>query len=250
LLAPSDAAGLPAANAALARLGVPWRFEPSAAGPGTVRGEPWVVGARVTTRFALVRTGRADAGPGDTLATVAGTPWIVAGPRYVVVGSPLDTSATDAMVRPGFVPWLGEALAARLAGDGGPIVHAPPGRDVVWPDVIDVLQSSTGTERPLSGRRFAAPTEPGVYFAVRDGARRGALVVNPESGESDVGRLGAEGVGARIRATNVTTVREASAARRAAFGTGGAAALLGPAVLGALALLVVEALAARHGKEA
>jgi hypothetical protein len=250
LTAPSEAAGLPAANAALARLGVPWRFAPAMSGAGTARGEAWVTGARVTQRVTLTRSGQGDAGPGDTLATVAGAPWIVAGPRYVVVGSPLDTAATDAMLRPGFVPWLGEVLAARLAGDGGPLLQAAPGGEVVWPDVVDGLQASEGDVRPLTSRRFTAPTEPGVYFAVRDGARRGALVVNSEPGESDVGRLGAQGVAARVRAATVTPVTEAAVARRAAYGGGGAAALLGPAILGALALLLVEGLAARHGKEA
>ncbi|MDX2184587.1 MAG: BatA and WFA domain-containing protein [Gemmatimonadaceae bacterium] len=250
LLAPSDAAGLPSANAALARLGVPWRFAPATTGAGTARGEGWVTGARVSKRFVLSRSGQGDAGPGDTLATVAGAPWIVSGPRYVLIGSPLDTAATDAMLRPGFVPWLGEVLAARLSGDGGPLLQAAPGGDVVWPDVLDALQTTEGTVQPLTGRRFAAPAEPGVYFAVRDGARRGALVVNSEPGESDVGRLGAQGVAARVRAATVTPVREAAAARRAAYGGGGAAAMLGPAILGALALLLVEGVAARHGKEA
>ncbi len=221
VLPPREAARIPQANAALARLGIPWRFETVVAGAAPVAGERWI-----------------------------GEPWVLAGARWVLAASPFDTVATDLMLKAGFVPWLGDLLAARLAGDGGPLLPAAPGADVTWPSSLDALETSDGTPRPVTGRRFTAPSVPGVYFAVRSGARAGALVVNPEAEESDVAGWSARDVSARITARTVRGVDETDALARRAFGADGGAALFGPLLLLGLGLLVAEALVARHGRDA
>lgn len=250
VLPPKDAARMPQANAALSRLGIPWRFETMVSGASLVAGEGWMRGATVRERFRLVRAGAGDGGPVDTLARAGTDPWLVAGPRWLLAASPFDTTATDVMLRAGFVPWLGDVVAARLAGDGGPLVSAVPGAEVSWPTPIDALESGDGAPRALASRRFAAPAVPGVYFAVRSGARAGALVVNPEAEESDVAVWSAREVSARITATTVRGVDDVSALTRGAFGGDGGAALFGPLLLAGLGLLVAEALVARHGRDA
>ena len=39
--------------------------------------------------------------------------WIVAGPRYVILASPLSPDATNLPVSAPFVPWLGSVLTER-----------------------------------------------------------------------------------------------------------------------------------------
>lgn len=250
LLAPRTPASVPQANATLARLGIPWRFETAVDGPAPVSGAAWMRGATASKRVRLVAAGAGDGGPSDTLARAGGEPWLVAGPRWVLAGSAFDTAATDVMLKAGFVPWLGDQLASRLAGDGGPLVGAAPGGDVGWPAPLDGLESADGNALPVAGRRFTAPTTPGVYFALRSGARAGALLVNPEAEESDVAGWSAREVSARISAASVRGVSDATGLSRLAFGSGGGAALLGPLLVLGVGLLVAEALVARHGRDA
>jgi hypothetical protein len=250
LLPPADAARIPAANASLARLGVPWRFERAVAGRAPVRGAAWLTGATVQQRWRVVRADAGDAGPGDTLATAGGEPWWVAGPRWVVMASRLDTAHTDIMLRAGFVPWLGETLAARLAGDGGPLVTSAPGAMVTWPTALDALETPEGVRTVVTSRAWPAPAVPGVYFAVRRGARTGALVVNPEVEESDVAVWTARDVASRVQGASVRAVDDVPTAVRRAWGADGGAALFGPLLVAGMLALVAEALVARHGRDA
>lgn len=250
LLPPRDAARVPQANAALARLGVPWRFDVAVSGASAVSGMPWMRGATVRQRYRLARVGAGDGGPMDTLARAGGDAWMVGGPRWVLAGSAFDTAATDVMLRAGFVPWLGDLLASRLAGDGGPLLAAVPGGPVTWPTPIDALETIDGTRRPVATRAMTAPAVPGVYFAVRSGARVGALVVNPEAEESDVARWQSREVSGRMSGASVRGVDDADALARRAFGGDGGAALLGPLLALGLVVLAAEALIARHGRDA
>ena len=125
---PTDPVKLGAANRALERTGVPWRFAaqergrvaidglaPNAAGSASndsLGGAPSVM---TGLRYALV----AQAGAAtDTLLRAGGEPWLVAGPGYVVVGSPIDPAVTTWPLRAAFVPWIGDLLGQRLAGGG------------------------------------------------------------------------------------------------------------------------------------
>ena len=86
LTAPSDPVRVGAANRALERLGIPWRFGAVRRGESAVRG---IEGVSVTLRYALVRAGGAAAtAASDTMALAAGEPWIVRGAGYVFGGQP------------------------------------------------------------------------------------------------------------------------------------------------------------------
>src|SRR5262249_36555983 len=95
IVAPNDPVKLGSANRALERLGVPWRFGPRRAGEATARGAD-LDGVNATARYQLVAQTGAVA---DTLATVGQDAWIVAGGRYVIVGSPIMPDATNLPVR-------------------------------------------------------------------------------------------------------------------------------------------------------
>jgi hypothetical protein len=177
LIAPADPLRLGAANRALQRLGVPWRFGAVRRGEGVVRGAPGdsasaqaaaFRGVTVARRYALEPRPGAEA---DTLAAVSGEPWIVAGANYVLVGSPLVPDATNLPVRAAFVPWLGDVLSQRLSEDIGSLVAAAPGAAVARPSRADGLELPDGEHLALSGDSVAAPRQPGVYFFTQ-GQRR------------------------------------------------------------------------------
>jgi len=215
LTAPTDPLRIGEANRTLTRLGIPWRFgalarglvlaratdvrpvagsgrasAPAAAGqvPANTAANA-LDGAAVRVRFPLVHS-PGSAGPAahtDTLATAGGGAWAVAGADYVLLGSPLDPDATDLPLRAGFVPWLLESLSRRL-GDDGQVVNAHPGEFVSGLEGISALERPDGSLVPLSGDRLTVPNEAGVYLLRRQASRVGALVVNPEPEESDVGQ--------------------------------------------------------------
>ena len=117
LIAPADPVKLGAANRALERLGIPWRFGAAVRGESVVRAADStraLDGVTVLTRYALSRVAGAPGGDRvDTLATAGGAPWIVAGPRYVLVASPLAPPATTFPLHATFVPWLDDMLSQR-----------------------------------------------------------------------------------------------------------------------------------------
>lgn len=240
IMPPTSAAQLGPANAALARSGIPWRFGPSSAG-GALRGEG-LEGTSVRARYDLVPTVAAAA---DTLATVGGRIWAVAGTsserRYVVIASPLEPGATDLPIRAAFVPWLAHVLTERLAGSGAGAVHAVPGGSFRPPAEADSL--SLGAERriPLAGETLTAPSQPGVYFFTRRGAAVGALVVNVEENESLLDRLQSDELAARITGTRVRSAPLSQASPALAFVGGGTRPLTGPVLLLVLVLLGTEA---------
>ncbi len=75
IVPPADPVRLGAANRELARLGIPWRYGALDRSAVVVRGGR-LDGVTVSERHHLVRDGAAQS---DTLVTVAGEPWIVAG---------------------------------------------------------------------------------------------------------------------------------------------------------------------------
>lgn len=263
LVAPADGARLGAANQALARLGVPWRFGALVTTPARARlrpvdgsttsaaGPDSLAAVDVARRWRLERAGAATA---DTLADVGGEPWAVAGDGYVLLASPLDPAWTSFPLRAAFVPWLDAVLARRLAG-GGRAVAVPPGARVRAPAGADVLAgpSPPANSAVTAGAEVTAPDRPGVYFWLRAGARLGALVVDPEPGELALARLDPAALAARVQAD------AGRGARATADGAGAAGALLeGPGrrpaaglfAAAALLALAAEALAARPRRAA
>jgi hypothetical protein len=268
LTAPADPIQVGEANRQLARLGIPWRFGAIARaqvlarvpGHGGVPADTASAAVRafegtpVRLRYPLVYSpgtaadrpaGAAAPASADTLATAGGTPWVVAGDGYVLIGSPLDPEATDLPLDAAFVPWLLEALAQRL-GDDGRLIESTPGSVVSGLRDVTALERPDGTLLPTAGDRVTVPAQAGVYFLRRQAARVGALVVNAEPAESDLRGVGgapeaAAGLAALVQGKDVTVAATPSAWRQAVFSRAAGQALLLPLVALALAALLAEA---------
>ena len=236
IIAPSDPVRIGVANRALERAGVPWRFGPRRTGEGSVGGAGFE-GVNVSARYDLVAQAGAAA---ETLAVVGQAPWIVAGPRYVLVGSPLTPDATNFPVRAAFVPWLGSVLSERLVGEPGQVLAAQPGVTLPRPRWADAIESADGQRTPL-GETLDAPARAGAYFLTHDARRVGALVVNPDPGESQLDRLSPSALTARLHAGRTVVARTASEWSALAFRAAARRSLVEPALLLALAMLAIEA---------
>ncbi len=243
LTAPADPVRLGAANRALERLGVPWRFGARRAGESAARGER-MEGVTVALRYVLEPSGRM---PTDTLATVGGDPWIVAGDRLVLIASPLVPPATSLPIAAGFVPWLGDVLAQRLGGEAGRVLAVAPGAEFRAPQGSTALESSAGQPLPLDAAAPRAPLRQGVYFVRRGPARVGAVTVNAESDESDLRRLNDAAFASRIRGRDVAVLRDAGAWRAAAFAVGNRRPLSTLLLILLLLVIAAETVVARSG---
>ena len=244
LTPPANTVRLGAANRALARLGVPWRYGAVDHSPVLVRGAR-VDGATASLRYRLLREG---AGSTDTIATAAGEPWVVAGPGYVLLASRLDPAATTLPVRAAFVPWLADMIGLRLGalqGDGGLAIHARPGAPIRLPAGADALESSAGTRRSVGTERVAAPDERGVWFVLRGARRIGAVVVNAPPEESMLARWSAEALAPRLAGALGRPSTSAATWVRDCFAAGTRRPAVTPLLLLALLLLAAEAIAVR-----
>ena len=234
--APLDPAQIGAANRALDRAGIPWRLGAERREPARARGDGFTA-VDVRRRYALATTAAA---PAETLATVAGEPWIVAGDGYVLVASALDTAATTLPATAEFVPWLARTLSERLGGSGRPAVAVAPGSAVAVPMGVDTIETPEGQH--ISAADSLRPARAGVYFLTRGGARVGAVTVNGDVEESVLQRMGDDELRQRLRPAVVT--HDAGAAADAAW-HGASRRPLGTIILAAvLAFLVVETLVA------
>ncbi|MCA0377509.1 MAG: BatA and WFA domain-containing protein [Gemmatimonadetes bacterium] len=264
LTAPQDPIRIGDANRELTRLGIPWRFGAIARGQvlaraagleaqrdslsATVRAfEDTPVRLRYPLVYSPGGNANAAAVAADTLATAGGTPWVVAGNGYVLVGSPIDPEATDLPLRAAFVPWLLEALARQL-GEDGRLIEAAPGSTLTGVRDATGLERPDSTVLPLDGDRLVVPAEPGVYFLRRQNARIGAIVVNADAAESDLRGTAAgeqEALGSRVQAlvagAKVQATASGSAWRAATFSHAAGQALLLPLVALALVALLAEA---------
>ena len=259
IIAPSDPVRLGAANRALERLGVPWRFGIVRHGEASVTGARTIAGAQLdtsqgaafvdvsaTTRYDLVAQSGADA---DTIARIGRDPWIVAGPRYAVVASPLDPSATSLPVRAAFVPWLASMLTERLVGEPGGVIAASPGQQLSRPRWADAIEDQTGARSTL-GDVLVAPTHAGSYFLERAGRRVGALVVNPEPSESVLDRMSERELVSRVRARQVLTAADRIQLASLSFRSASRRSIAEPLLVVALALLALEGLMVRSRRRA
>ncbi len=254
-LAPLDPLQLVSANRALERAGIPWRF-------GAVRRDTVLVedalqnaelepraslaGTRVTMRYRLERvaTTAATADSGVVLATAGGQPWIVAGSSYVLMGSPLNVTATNAPVLAAFVPWLRDVVTQRLS-DGGTLASAAPNDTMAMPVLADSLRYPDGSQLPLAGGRLVVPDATGVYLFRRGARTVGALVVNAEVEESDVVSWGGEIWQDKIAGADVQLEPRAASVADTVFDRSGGRSLTWPLVALAALALFAEALIAR-----
>ena len=191
------------------------------------------------------RGAQSQQGSVDTLARVGRDPWAVAGDGYVLVASPLTTEGTDLPLRASWVPWLGSAIAEQLSGDAGSITEAAPGASVARPAWARELEEPDGTRRPVLESRLEAPARAGVYFWLRGTQRAGALVVNPEVGESDLARLPLAQLRSRFTGARGRRDRRRGPLAALAFAFSGRRALDGAFVALALLLLAAEAVVTR-----
>ena len=244
LAPPADLVRLGAANRNLARLGIPWRYGPVESSPAIVHGAR-LDGISVTSRLRLVRAGT---GQGDTLATAAGEPWMVAGPGYVLLGSRIDPSATTLPVRAAFVPWLADMVGLRLgapAGDAGAPLVATPGAPLRLPAGADAIESVSGSRRSVSGADAIAPAERGVWFILKGARRIGAIVVNAPPLESQLARLPADGLAARLGSSRSRAAQSAGDWVRDTFAAGTRRPIMTPLLILAVLLIAAEAIAVR-----
>jgi hypothetical protein len=243
LIAPADPVKLGAANRALERLGVPWRFGTAQHGESVVRAVDStraLEGVTASIRYTLTRTVGAERT--DTIATAGGAPWVVAGPRYVLVASPLAPPATTFPLHASFVPWLDDMLSQRLSGEGGLPRELSPGEHIPRPAGVDALELPEGGETTLSGDTLTAPARAGTYFYLRGTTRVGALVVNAEPAESELSRLTPQALAVKLgtRSTNVLTDSTALSAR--VFTAAPQRPLVAPLLLIAAITLLIETL--------
>ena len=238
VVAPADPSRIGAANRALERAGIPWRFGAERRGAARATGEG-LAGVDVSARFALVP---GSAAPAETLATVGAEPWVVAGDRYVLVGSALDTASTSFPAAATFVPWLGRTIGERLSAVGGASIAAVPGARVAVPARVDSVENPDGARAAVHDT-LALPQHAGVYFWIRAGVRSGAVVVNGEAEESVLQRMDEDALRKRLNVAG-PNAHDGPAIARAAFGRAARRPLGSILLWLALALLVAEALVA------
>ena len=248
LMAPSDPVRVGAANRALERLNVPWRFGAPRREQSVARGEQ-LQNVTVSARHPITPRGAPVA---DTLARVGSDAWIVTGPGYVLVGSPLLPEATTLPVSALYLPWLGDVLAARLHADPGGVRYAGPGERVSRPTGVTALESADGARTPLEEPAFEAPKTTGTWFFVQGTRRVGALVVNPEERESRVERWSARELRERVSAGRpaARVVHQPGEWTRRAFTGASRASLAVPLLVAVLVLLAAETLLAATGGRA
>jgi hypothetical protein len=182
----------------------------------------------------------------DTLATAGGAPWVVAGEGYVLVGSPLDPSATNLPVSAPLLPWIESVIARYLLADGGRVVSAPPLVSVSVPLGVDEL---VGTDQPpiaVHGRSVRAPGRAGVYWMRRAGSVVGALVVNPEPEESDLTQIDSAGIASHIAGGTSAVIEPGDAVAHAVFSTAARRPLTGILLVILAVLVVLETIVARE----
>jgi hypothetical protein len=184
ILPPADAGGLAAANAALARLDIPWRYASAQTGGQRVRSNQRDLrgdtAIRVTQWFPLVAQGAAA---GDTSATIGNTPWMVRSSRWLLLGSALDPAATTLPTRAVFVPWLADVIS-QLSSRGTTPTLAYAGDALAVPAGATELRALDGTQRqPVRGATLPAPSVAGVYQWMRASDPLGIVTVALAPGE-------------------------------------------------------------------
>lgn len=244
IVAPADPARLGVANRAMQRLDIPWRFggvrhdsAVATAVPGAIGGG--VDDVTVASRVELLPSGAA---PSDTLAVVGSQPWIVAGPRYVIVASPLTPDASKLPVSAAFLPWLTDVLTQRLSSDPGQVLFAAPGAVIATPRWADAMELANGARARIDpAATLTAPAAPGTYFLDDGGRRVGALVVNPPPQESLLQRFSARELASRLFRGRATAATTDAAVVHAAYAAGGRRSLVPALLAAALLLVLVEA---------
>jgi hypothetical protein len=244
---PEDPVKIGAANRALQRLGVPWRFGQAIRAGETVRATgstAWNDDAvSVTLRYELEASGAAAS---DTVAMAGNKPWLIVGDRYALFASPANPDASSLPLRASFIPLIAELVTQRLSGEGGRILTAFPGAQVTRPIWADAIREN-GSLRLLEGGTFKAPATSGVWMLARAGQPSGALVVNPPAGEFDLARMPRPDLRARFEVDNVSITSDAPRWTRDVLDSSGRRPVALPLLFAAFVALALESLVARDG---
>lgn len=182
---PQDPALIGALNRALAARGAAWRY--GAVVTEAARSDSvGLVGERllVSRRIRLEPVGPVVRS--DTLATVAGEPWIVASGDLVLLGSRLQPEWTELPVRAPFVPLL-DALIARVARDLVAVPTAVAGAAVSLPGRVTRVIGPLG-EVAVEGGAPWVPPAAGLYWLLAEGDTVAALSAMIDPRESALGR--------------------------------------------------------------
>ncbi|HTR76561.1 MAG TPA: hypothetical protein VMH39_00560, partial [Gemmatimonadaceae bacterium] len=238
IVAPSDPVRLGVANRALERAGVAWRFGARRVGARAAAQGAGIGQVDVRDRYDLVPEAGAVA---ETLAAIGRDPWIVAGPRFVLVGSPVTADATTLPVAVAFIPWLSANLRDRLGGEPGGVVNAVPGSRIPRPAWAAGLESPDGRRTTL-GDDIDVPAVAGTYFLVNGARRVGALVVNAAPEESNLDRLTPAELAGRITSPHTEVLANPVAFPARMFTTASRRSLVDPLLVAALAALLAEGL--------
>jgi hypothetical protein len=243
ILPPADAGGVAAANASLARLGIPWRYAAEQRGTQLVRSTQADLrgdtAIRVTQWFPLVPQASAV---GDTIALVGNAVWMVRGPQWIVVGSALDPASTTLPVRATFVPWLADAIS-NLASGTTAAVHVAAGARLVAPGGSTELRSADGTmKRAVTAATMTAPALPGLYFWMRGSDIVGAIGVRLDAGEPQLARATPSELTARFGgAERAELTADGAAFLRSVRQSGASQPMAAPLLLLALLAVLAEA---------
>jgi len=240
---PADAGGLASANAALARLGIPWRFGAEQNGTQLVR--EMQGGLRGDTAVRVTRWHPLLAQPGatgDTLAMVAGLPWMVRGANWIIAGSVLEPGHTTFPVRASFVPWLADAIST-LSSNTTSATLITAGSVLFPPAGASALRSAAdGARLTVSGASIPAPASAGLWFWMRGVDTVGAVGVHLDAGEPLLARATDAELAARFGGVaRVALAADLPAFLRSVRQSGAAQPIVMPLLLLALLAVLAEA---------
>jgi len=243
-------------NAALDRLGVPWRVDVvNVTGATALQPSPEVPGIeaiRVQGRHRLRSLGART----DTVLvrTVEDEPWLVAGRvsgrSYVLIGSPLLPEATDLPVTATMLPFM-EAVLFHWTGLGGNLpAPVPAGVPSTLPAGADSVSGPGGGRVRVDGGSPYVPLRAGVHTVFLGNGETSFLAATVPAAESDL-RTAPAPVFTRALGSAEAIVASTEMEWRVAMYGSRRGASLSPYLLAlALALVLVEAALATPGERA
>ena len=254
LTPPEDDELLARFNAELVRRGVPWKVDvmdvPGSTTLAPSHDLPGIESIRVRGRHRLRSTGVGA----DTvlLTTVDESPWLVAGlvsdQRYVLIGAPLVPEFTELPVTAAMLPLL-EAVLFRWAGLGGSL-PAPVSAGQPWtlPAAADSVAGPDGSRIRVDGGSPYVPLRAGIHTVYKADGGTLLLAATVPAAESDLRPASAADLGRVLGSTDIVEARTETEWRAAMYGSR-RGWLVSPYLLAvALALVLLEAALATHGK--